>query len=141
MSVPALQTVFDELARTGRVQARGVPLRVERTDGSMVEGEFEAIRDSALRIFVVESQETVTISPDLIARLWVREVVAARRWIYLGSAILAGLAVVGISALLPWRPISAGALLGTAVILTVLLAGWFPPLFDWLVVWRVRYPD
>jgi hypothetical protein len=134
-----LRPALEELDREGRT-VRRLLVRVQRADGSIVEGVLDGVRDSALSVYVDESQAPLVIPIDAVQRVWAPVVVGRRYWLYLVVAGVVGLVTVVLSVQLPGRPILPGILLGVAVFLALLLVSWFPPLRNWIAVWTLRYP-
>lgn len=90
-------------------------------------------------MLVTETQSLVVLSFEKVHRLWVPVVQGWRHRFYLAMCGLAG-AVVGILSIrLTGGPIWPGILLGLATALTVLLAGWLPPVRGWIVDWQLQY--
>ena len=133
----SLQQLLDSL--TGEV--RGIAMRVERANGTTVEGIFEPHRKTpgSLSLFLAETQAYVDIPHDDVRRVWLPHVVKSRHIPYLASAAIVGVLVGVVSVRLTGSSATPGVLIGIATWLTIMLLEWLPAVRNWIVVWQLRY--
>lgn len=140
MTIP-LPQALDALALEAQ-RVRPLPIRVERADGVMIEGLWDQRKDTGLSVLDDRTQSIQLIPLESVRRVWVPAVVGRRHQVYLGACVLGGVLVAAVSTRLSgvtsWLP---GGLLGVAVVLAGLLAGWLPPVHNWIVKWELRYPS
>jgi hypothetical protein len=120
-------------------RAGPVPIRLERSDGTTVEGVLDEQHASEFSILVSETQSLVSVPFDKVRCVWVPVVQGRRHRIYLGICGLVGTVVGVLSVQLTDSPMLPGILLGLATALTALLAGWLPPVRGWIVHWQLQY--
>jgi hypothetical protein len=124
------------------LEARGqgqLPIRVERLDGTVVDGQLSEVSASALSVYVDNDRSAVQVPFDKVRRLWAPVVLSHRYQLYLASCALIGFGVVILSRRLADGPLLAGVLLGIAAALAALLCVWLPPVRSRIVVWKLRY--
>jgi hypothetical protein len=138
LATSSLSQVLDTIALEVR-SGRRVPIRVERYDGTTIEGFLDEQTASGLSLLVTETQSFVVVPLERVRRLWVPAVRGWRHWIYLAVCGVAGAGVGMLSVRLTDSQLLPGILFGLATALTVLLAGWLPPFRRWIVLWQLRY--
>jgi hypothetical protein len=138
LAMSSLPQVLDTMTLEVR-SGRRVPIRVERSDGTTLEGFLDEQTASGFSLLATETQSLVVVPFETVRRLWVPVVQGWRHWIYLAVCGLAGAGVGMLSVRLTGSPMLPGILLGLATALTVLLAGWLPPFRRWIVRWQLRY--
>jgi hypothetical protein len=131
----------DESART-----EGLHIRIERADGSRIEGSLLSVEQSRLTVVDDATQDVIPIAAAELRALEVQSPRRGREWLLAGLAILGATAALIGYATLPWvRPTGESVTAGF-VILYLAAAALFSRVLArtglrrWLTQWRQLYP-